>query len=127
MTNLPRACIGGTGPCADGGRAVPGTSRCRAHSGKSRWGLYAAKHPERAAFYRSAAWREMRARHLAANPTCVACGQPATHADHVRPVAEGGALDGELQSLCEEHHRAKTLAESHRGMKRAAARRKARN
>jgi 5-methylcytosine-specific restriction endonuclease McrA len=57
---------------------------------------------------------------LAANPMCVVCGAKANHVDHIRPVAEGGALDGPLQSLCERHHRRKTLAESHRGMKRAA-------
>lgn len=123
---MPRACIGGSGPCSDNGFAVPGTSRCRNHSGKSRWGLYAARHPERSAFYRSPAWRAMREAHLKANPWCVVCGRPANHADHITNFASGGREDGPLQSLCADHHRAKTLAESHRGMKRAAARRKQR-
>jgi 5-methylcytosine-specific restriction endonuclease McrA len=122
--NIPRACIVGGRGCSDGGIAVAGTSRCRAHMYKSGWGRYVVKHPERSVFYRSPAWRAMREAHLKANPSCVVCGRPASHADHVRPLAEGGALDGELQSLCQEHHRRKTLAESHRGMKRAAARRK---
>jgi hypothetical protein len=36
-TNMPVACIGRTNslPCADGGIAVPGTSRCRNHGGKA--------------------------------------------------------------------------------------------
>lgn len=123
---IPRACIGGSGPCADGGRALPGTSRCRNHSSKSGWGKYALKHPERAAFYRSGAWREMRARHLAANSACVACGQPANHADHIVSIALGGRQDGQLQSMCRKHHHEKTVRDSHEAAKRAAARRKAR-
>jgi hypothetical protein len=44
-----RQCIQGwRGNCSDGGRAVPGTSRCRAHSAKGGWAAYGVKHPERA-------------------------------------------------------------------------------
>jgi 5-methylcytosine-specific restriction protein A len=113
--------------CITCGRPVPfGKSRCPAHTSKSssRWALYAAQHPEQARYYRSAAWRERRGAHLIANPSCVVCGQPARHVDHVINIAAGGSLDGLLQSLCTRHHRRKTLAESHVGMKRAAARRK---
>lgn len=123
MTNIPRACIGGTGPCADGGRAVAGASRCRNHIGKGGWARYKVAHPERALFYSSPYWRQRRQVWLAENPDCAVCGQPAKHVDHVRAVADGGPLDGPVQSLCVKHHREKTLAESHRGMKRAAARR----
>jgi 5-methylcytosine-specific restriction enzyme A len=124
---MPRTCIGGSGPCADGGRAVAGASRCRNHIGKSGWARYKIAHPARTAFYASPYWRVRRAEHLAANPTCVVCGQPANHADHVTNLASGGREDGPLQSLCEEHHRRKTLAESHPGVKRSAARRRLRN
>lgn len=127
--SIPRACIvrgNSLTPCSDGGRAVAGTSRCRNHMYKGGWGRYAIKHPDRSAFYRSPAWRAMREAHLKANPSCVVCGRPANHADHITNLASGGREDGPLQSLCEDHHRAKTLAESHRGMKRAAARRRAR-
>lgn len=116
---IPRSCI----TC---GRPVPYPfSRCELHGGKrDGWSKYKRRHPERAAFYASAYWRSRRADHLKANPLCVVCGQPANHADHITNLASGGREDGPLQSLCEDHHRSKTLAESHRGMKRAAARRK---
>jgi 5-methylcytosine-specific restriction endonuclease McrA len=130
MVEMPRACISDSTPLnphSDGGIAVPGTSRCRAHTRQyrgSRWAQYAAQHPEQAAYYASAGWRERRAAHLRDNPDCVVCGRPARHVDHVLNIAAGGDLGGPLQSLCIEHHRQKTLAESHLGMKRAAARRR---
>jgi 5-methylcytosine-specific restriction endonuclease McrA len=94
--------------------------------GTSGWAKYARKHPERAAFYASAEWRGVRARHLRDHPNCVVCNEPATHVDHIRPRAEYGAdIDpSNLQSMCAKHHHAKTVQESHRGMKRAAQRRK---
>jgi hypothetical protein len=111
--------------CITCGRpSLAGASRCLAHSGrKNNWAKYAAKHPDRAAYYASGAWRERRARHLFDNPTCAVCGQLAKHADHITNFASGGAFDGPLQSLCTEHHRQKTQAESKLGNKRAAARR----
>jgi hypothetical protein len=124
MVEIPGTCIICGLPIA------PGKSRCPAHTSKSssRWARYAEQHPEQAAFYKSAGWRERRARHLAENPTCVVlgCGRKATHADHVLNLASGGTFGGPLQSLCAEHHRQKTLNESHLGMKRAAARRRER-
>jgi hypothetical protein len=122
MPEMPVACI----TC---GRPVPyGKSRCPAHTSKSssRWAQYAAEHPEQAAYYASAGWRERRARHLTENPTCVVlgCGRKATHADHVLNLASGGTFDGPLQSHCTEHQRQKTQAESKLGNKRAAARRR---
>lgn len=120
----PRACIGGRGPCADGGIAVPGQSRCRNHMAKHGWGKYALKHPERAAFYASAGWRERRARHLFSNPFCVVCGEKATAADHIINLASGGTFDGPLQSLCADHHKVKTQQESKEGNRRAAAARR---
>jgi 5-methylcytosine-specific restriction protein A len=94
-------------------------------SGSSDWSKWARKHPDRAAFYRSPAWTWARSEQLAREPNCF-CGEPATAVDHVVPVAEGGAdLDpANLQSLCRRCHGRKTQAESHRGRKRAAERRK---
>jgi 5-methylcytosine-specific restriction endonuclease McrA len=120
MVEIPVACI----TC---GRPIPhGKSRCPAHTPKSssRWAQYAEQHPEQAAYYASAGWRERRAAHLRDNPDCVVCGRPARHVDHVINIASGGGLGGLLQSLCTEHHRQKTQAESKLGNKRAAARRR---
>jgi len=122
MVEMPTTCI----TC---GALIPhGKSRCPRHMYKSssRWALYAEKYPEQAAYYKSAAWRERRARQLAEFPDCVVCGHPARHVDHVISVAAGGTLDGPLQSMCVSCHRKKTLVESHLGMKRAAVRRRQR-
>jgi 5-methylcytosine-specific restriction endonuclease McrA len=67
----------------------------------------------------------MRDRHLKANPECVVCGGPASHADHVVSIALGGSQDGRLQSMCAKHHHDKTVRDSHEGAKRRAAQRKA--
>jgi 5-methylcytosine-specific restriction enzyme A len=107
-----------------GQNALPGKSRCAKHLRGGSWGRYIRKNPERAAFYASAAWRSARAAQLRREPNCRVCGRPATHVDHIRPRAEGGAaLDpNNLQSLCRPHHLTKTTAEGHRGMKRKARR-----
>jgi 5-methylcytosine-specific restriction endonuclease McrA len=93
---------------------------------RSNWERYARDHPERAAIYRSPRWQFERTRQLEREPDCRVCGAPATHVDHLVPLAEGGApFDASnLESLCARHHGPKTLAESHRGMKRAVAQRK---
>jgi 5-methylcytosine-specific restriction enzyme A len=120
--------------------AVPGRSRCREHlracicgvvgcrrhRGSSSWARYAAKNPERDAFYRSGAWRAARSQHLAVHPFCATCGDKATIVDHRLNRARGGAdLDpGNLQSMCRRCHQRKTVEESHRGNKRAAERRR---
>jgi 5-methylcytosine-specific restriction protein A len=91
---------------------------------RSNWQKYAAKYPERQAFYKSAAWTWARHQQLSREPNCRICGEPATAVDHVILIAEGGAeLDEDnLQSLCRRHHNTKTTNEGHRGMKRAAQR-----
>jgi 5-methylcytosine-specific restriction endonuclease McrA len=116
--------------CITCGTPVPyGKSRCPAHTPKSssRWAQYAAQHPEQAALYKSPAWRERRTAWLRDHPDCAVCGRPARHVDHVINLAAGGRFDGPIQSMCTEHHRQKTLAESHLGMKRAAASRRRRD
>jgi 5-methylcytosine-specific restriction enzyme A len=95
---------------------------------RSGWEKYAKDHPERAKFYRSPAWIFARTQQLQRESNCQApgCGEPATSVDHVLSRAEGGAdlIAENLQSLCKQHHGRKTQAESHRGAKRAARKRR---
>jgi hypothetical protein len=72
-------------------------------------------------FYASAAWRKMRAWHLAQHPLCVRCQEedgklePATEVDHRIPLAQRPDLAltaDNLQSMCTPCHSAKTLAET---------------
>ena len=51
---------------------------------------------------------------------CVDCGQPATVADHVIPIAEGGSNDPITngQPMCEPCHNIKTQAEAQRAQAR---------
>ena len=75
------------------------------------------RRPERVAakaFYRSPAWRRLRAAHLAANPWCVDCGARGIDVDHVTPISAGGArLDRtNLATRCHACHSRKTLAET---------------
>ncbi len=58
-------------------------------------------------------WRIVRMRVLRRNPRCVVCGGPATIADHIVAVEDGGALYDEtnLQSMCASCHSRKTNRE----------------
>jgi 5-methylcytosine-specific restriction protein A len=64
-------------------------------------------------------WRKLRERHLLQEPLCRLClgidkrVVAATDVDHVTPVSEGGGMwdPRNLQSLCAEHHSAKTTSE----------------
>ncbi len=61
---------------------------------------------------------EVRRAILRRDPTCP-CGAPATEADHVVPVAEGGSHDqANGQGLCSSCHAAKTRDEAARGRQR---------
>ena len=71
-------------------------------------------------FYRSTAWRKLRAEQLRRQPLCECClaqgrHTPARVVDHIRPVNLGGApLDLEnLQSLCAVCHNRKSGTERH--------------
>jgi hypothetical protein len=90
----------------------------------SRWAAYKAEHPARAAFYASSTWRSMRDRQLRDYTDCVVCAQPASHADHVLAIANGGTTDGRLQSMCAKHHHDKTVRDSHEAAKRRVAQRR---
>lgn len=67
---------------------------------------------------RGRAWMETRAKWLRAHPLCCMCEAHgyvtiATELDHITPLADGGADDeSNYQSLCCEHHKAKTAAEN---------------
>jgi 5-methylcytosine-specific restriction endonuclease McrA len=74
-------------------------------------------------FYVSKAWRKLRAYHISMYPLCVEClkekkltdcsAKGAGVVDHIQPIRLGGeALDvGNLQTLCNKHHAAKTARE----------------
>ena len=65
-------------------------------------------------------WRRRRAAWLREHPLCVACLSEtpqrvtaATECDHVLPLWQGGAdEDNNLQSLCADHHKAKSAREA---------------
>lgn len=61
------------------------------------------------------AWRRRRARQLEEHPICQApgCNLLATQVDHVYGKAKGD--HGPIQSLCKDHHEAKTKEEARRG------------
>ncbi len=76
-------------------------------------------------------WRETRAAKLFADPVCEwtedghrrRCGRLADEVDHITPVSKGGDRydPDNLQSLCQQHHRAKTLREAAEARAGAAA------
>lgn len=60
-------------------------------------------------------WRKLRAQVLAAEPLCRVCGiAPSAEADHITPVAQGGALldRANVQGICVPCHKRKTQRES---------------
>lgn len=84
------------------------------------------------AIYNSAAWKRLRAAHLAIEPTCRACAAMgritrADTVDHVIPMSEGGPAypghDG-LASYCAPCHNAKTARGSEAGAVRSTKPRK---
>ena len=102
----------------------PRPRRDRRSGPTSNWAAYKAEHPARVAFYASSTWRNMRDRQLRDYPSCVVCGQKASHADHVLAIANGGTTDGRLQSMCAKHQHDKTVRDSHEAGKRRAAQRR---
>lgn len=54
-------------------------------------------------------WRRIRAAFLKRHTECAECGEPATVADHVVPLSQGGGNDwANLQPLCVTCHNRKT-------------------
>lgn len=68
-------------------------------------------------------WRQLRTMKLRANWQCEheGCPRLAAEVDHITPLAEGGPEFewNNLASLCEDHHKQKTAADSLRGKLRA--------
>ena len=75
-------------------------------------------------FYRSTAWRKLRAIKISMNPFCELCEKKgivkaAKEVDHIKPIRQGGAplsLDN-LQSLCTPCHAAKSAKEKAKEIK----------
>jgi 5-methylcytosine-specific restriction endonuclease McrA len=69
--------------------------------------------PTSTPFYKSAAWRALRAQVLAEEPTCRACGERASVADHITARRMGGSNDrANLQGVCWPCSRSKTAREA---------------
>jgi 5-methylcytosine-specific restriction enzyme A len=97
---LPRVCLLRGPGCSDGGVAVPGSSRCRAHGGR----VWQRKDPSRQAAYRGD-WARLRKIVLEREPLCHwglrGCTRISTTADHVLAVARGGTNDlANLVAFC---------------------------
>ena len=90
---MRRLCICLSRRCSDGGIAVSGTSRCRAHTTYG-WGSKKNK-AVRDANYVNPAYRRNREVTLMREPTChwrlPGCALKSTQADHLFPVSEGGS------------------------------------
>lgn len=104
-------------PCRICGRATS-APYCEAHKSEAHTKVQRLQNSsyerEVAAFYTSKPWRSVRLLQLRTNPLCALCGQPATIADHVVPIRQGGSrLNMEnLQSLCDLCHDRKRAVES---------------
>lgn len=117
-----RRCLGGSGPCADGGLAVPGRSRCRNHGGKA----WARQPPERLAHYRDPLYLRNRPIVLARDPLCrlglPGCTGRSTTVDHVISIARGGSNDlDNLVGACAHCNQLRGGAEGRATVKRRAA------
>jgi 5-methylcytosine-specific restriction endonuclease McrA len=122
MPSLGRRCLGDAGPCADGGRAVEGRSRCRNHGGNA----WARVPRERLARYRDPLYQRNRALAIAREPTChwgmAGCTGRSTTADHLISLARGG--DNSLENLvgaCSSCNQRRGGAEGRATVKRRAA------
>lgn len=92
--------------------------RCRVHQTREYRRIERYRGSSTARGY-DADWRRIRARVLAAEPSCRACRAMgvvtlARHVDHIIPLMQGGArLDrANLQPLCEQCHAEKTAREA---------------
>ncbi len=97
-------------PCSVPGCPRPAVSggRCELHAREHR-ARQEANRPSAAARGYDARWRRIRAKFLKAHAECVECGAPATVADHIVPLSQGGTNDWDnLQPLCKRCHDRKT-------------------
>jgi 5-methylcytosine-specific restriction protein A len=96
--------------CNGCGQAVRGScSRCRAVREHTRPTSHARGYGSK--------WRKLRNYVLALDPMCSHCKREiATEVDHIKRKADGGTDDTEnLQGLCHECHKVKTLRENSKG------------
>lgn len=110
-------------PCSHAGCGVlvrDGSGRCPRHP-REQW----AKRPEITKRITGRKLQKLRAELFARDPRCAECRKQgrlslATQRDHIAPLAEGGADDdSNVQGLCDDCHREKSLAEALRGRARA--------
>jgi 5-methylcytosine-specific restriction endonuclease McrA len=91
--------------CICGALALPGTSRCRAHTTYG-WGSKRNK-GARDAMYSEQGYRAYRRRILAAKPQCSypGCPRVADTLDHIVAVSLGGANEpSNLRPMCRKHN-----------------------
>ena len=64
-------------------------------------------------FYRSTAWRNLRAEKLRISPYCVVCGKPGRVVDHKQRIEDNGEkMDmNNLQTMCDHCHNVKRANE----------------
>jgi hypothetical protein len=100
-----RLCIRYGKGCSDGGRSVPGSSRCARHT-RSNWNKY---RPAHRAVYRKSRWTDLRARVLREEPICAeeGCQERSTSVDHIQALSEGGEPydRANCRGMCRKHHR----------------------
>jgi 5-methylcytosine-specific restriction endonuclease McrA len=104
---IRRICVHRSRSCSGGGYALPGTSRCRAHTTNG-WGSKKNK-AARDAQYTDPVYRRFRAQTLAAKPNCVypGCTKVADTLDHIIPVSLGGGNEpANLRPMCRKHNEA---------------------
>jgi len=115
---LKRACIVGNKHCSDGGIAVAGGSRCRAHR-RSNWATHKPAHSE---VYRSRRWTDLRKRVLREEPICAepGCSAKSTSADHIVSLADGGEPfeRSNLRGMCRACHKRRSSRQGAAARKR---------
>jgi 5-methylcytosine-specific restriction protein A len=118
--------------CITCGRpALPGRSRCPAHSPKatSGWAKYSLANPREAAYYRTEHWRVQRREVLERDSACQlrlqGCTGRSSEVDHIIRPRDGGSHElSNLRGVCRRCHLQRTAEQGKQGNKRAAARRK---
>jgi 5-methylcytosine-specific restriction endonuclease McrA len=116
---MARACILRGPGCNDGGIAVPGTSRCKAHT-NSNWAR--SKHPY-SSVYKSSRWTDLRKRVLREEPICAVegCNERSSSVDHIKSLGNGGdPYDrSNLRGMCYPHHKKRSSQQGAEARKRA--------
>ena len=124
---MRRACIVWGRGCSDGGIALPGTSRCRAHT-RSGWGTHK---PAANAYAYGSGWSKIARQVLVRDGyRCQLryadiCVGRASQVDHiVQPEAGGGSDLANLRAVCVRCHARRTGRQGALAKQRRAAQRK---